>query len=105
MKFTKPESLWQWSLLMSPAVINLVGAVTAAAANQGRGSETRGYAVLGSGIITMCIGAVICLALGYWLVRKSDHWGWKVLGTIGCGAVLAIVNAAIGFAGCMLVAG
>lgn len=99
--WTKPKTVWQWLLLLLPAGLNIFGAVLGALF--GVRSSTRGeWAVMG-GVISIPVGAVLCLVIGCWLVRDSESVVWKIFGALIFALLLALVNAAIGFPGCMLV--
>ena len=52
------------------------------------------------GIVSLMIGAVICLGLGGWLARKSDSYQDIVVGVVVYGLGFMIVNAAVAFGGC-----
>lgn len=99
--WTKPKTVWQWLLLLLPAGLNIVGAVLGALF--GVRSDARGEWAAMGGVISIPVSAVLCLAIACWLVRDAQSVVWKVFGALLFALLLALVNAAIGFPGCMLV--
>lgn len=102
MIWTRPRTLRQWLLLLVPAGLNICGALIGALVGPSSG-PLRGESALTWGAYTVPLGGLVCLALGFWLVRESKSIAWKIFGTLLFAITLAIVNVAIGFPGCLLV--
>ena len=102
--FTPPANVWQWLMLLVPALICMVG-ISAVPAVVSSFTPVKGYDALGYGLIGLCVAAVVSLALGFWLARKSS----TIPAVLGMGILYGLgvmaVNTGIGFAGCASLSG
>ena len=103
MKFTAPRGFWQWLACFSPAIINWL------AVYQGPriqfelfGKPYEEWTEVAWGIYSLMFGAVLCLGLGGWIVRKSDSFNDIAAGAVLYGFAFMVINAAVAFGGCAI---
>jgi hypothetical protein len=101
MIWNKPRKLWQWLLLLTPAVeMMLVGAIPLRRASYVLPHDN--FPDLTLDVYNLPVALALSIALGLWLCWREPHWASRVLGAISLGILIAFGNFAIGFAGCTL---
>ncbi len=105
MKFTAPRGFWQWLACFSPAIINWLAVYEGPRIQFALyGIPDDGTAIWAGvrwGIYSLLFGAVLCLALGGWVARKSADEDIGE-GIVFYGIGFMVINAAIAFGGCAI---
>ncbi len=101
MTWKKPTSLWQWLLLLSPAVVTLAGPPIAMRILQ----PGHSYAYLNYFATALGIAALMCGALGCWLARTNPTLATKLVSALVCIVYLGVLNFCVVFGGCALIVG
>ena len=106
MKFTAPRGFWQWLACFSPAIINWLAVYEGPRIQFALyGIPDDGTAIWAGarwGIYSLLFGAVLCLGLGGWIVRKSDSFNDIAAGAVLYGFAFMVINAAVAFGGCAI---
>ena len=106
MKFMAPRGFWQWLACFSPAILNWLGVFLGPrlqfAIFGNLHDESAQWAPASWGTWGFMLGAVLCLWLGGWLVRKSDSRRAIAIHAALYGLAFIVINAAIACGGCAI---
>ena len=107
----KPDSIWEWLLFLSPAVTMIIFGTAIPAFINATHPETGQRAISSAmnmsatwGTYGMAVAGVLCLVLGFRLVRREEMSLYKRLAfTLAHAVVVGYINLFVAFAGCIAV--
>ena len=103
MTWRKPQKVWQWLLLLSPAALAMLAASTFNAAGWPGNPRVEGGRLFNDSLAYSGVLAAASFALAIWLTRGLGLTLPRFEKTIGLSLMICFVNLLISFAGCAVV--